>query len=243
MKALIIGMGKMGQLIASTLKEKGHEVLGMGDLMHPSEIMGNLKEADIIFDFSHPDNIDWILPLAVENEIPIVEGTTALNDEQKKSIEEASKAIPVFFTANYSLGIAVLKKLTSIASDILRDDWDIEILEKHHNQKADAPSGTALMLLDAADPDQEFDHVLGRGPANGKRQKEIGVSAMRGGTLAGYHEVDFEGPDESLALSHNANNRQIFVNGAINAAEYLKNQPAGLYDLDQMVEARLNSAR
>lgn len=243
MKALIIGMGKMGQLIASTLKEKGHEVLGMGDLMHPSEIMGNLKDADIIFDFSHPDNIDWILPLAVENEIPVVEGTTALSAEQKKSIEEASKAIPVFFTANYSLGIAVLKKLTSIASDIFRGDWDIEILEKHHNQKADAPSGTALMLLDAADPDQEFDHVFGRGPANGKRQKEIGVSAMRGGNLAGYHEVDFEGPDESLSLSHNANNRQIFVNGAINAAEYLKDQPAGLYDMDQMVDARLNSAR
>ncbi len=236
MKALIVGTGKMGQLIAATLKEKGHEVLGMGDLLQPSEIMGNLNQADMIFDFSHPDNLNWILPLALEYEIPLVEGTTALSDEQKQMIADSSKKIPIFYTANYSMGIAVLKKLAALASKILRDSWDIEILEKHHNQKADAPSGTALMLLDAVDPDSEFGHVLGRTPASGKRGHEIGVSAMRGGTLAGYHEIDFEGPDESLVLSHNANNRQIFVNGAIRAAEFLADQKPDLYDMDLMVD-------
>ena len=242
MKALIIGTGKMGQLIAKTLKDQGHDVLGMGDVLNPSEIMGNIDQADVIFDFSHPDNLNWIAPLAAEHQVALVEGTTALSTDQKILLSETAKAVPVFFTANYSLGIAVLKKLTSIASKILKDQWDIEILEKHHNQKADAPSGTALMLLEAADPDHEFDHVFGRNPQSKKRGKEIGVSAMRGGRIPGYHEVDFEGSEESLSLSHNANNRQIFVNGAINAANYLLNQKPGLYDMDQMVESALNKA-
>lgn len=238
MKAIIIGTGKMGQLIADTLKAQGDEVLGMGDLMNPDSVMAALPEADVILDFSHHDNLNWILPLALEYNVPLVEGTTALEPEQLEMMKTASEKLPVFYSANYSLGIAVLKKLTVLASSILKDQWDIEILEKHHNQKADAPSGTALLLLDAADPDKEFDHVLGRTPETGKRKKEIGVSAMRGGSVPGYHEVEFFGPDETLSLSHNANSRSIFVNGAIEAARYLVSQKPGQYDMEDLLASK-----
>lgn len=235
MKAIIIGQGKMGKLIAETLESKGHEVLAMGDLMHPEAVEAALTDADVILDFSHHDNLDWILPGAVKNHVPLVEGTTALTEKQMEEMEEASRTLPVFYSANYSLGIAVLKKLAAAASSILKDKWDIEIIEKHHNQKADAPSGTALMLLDAVDPENEFDHVFGRNQSSGKRGHEIGIHAIRGGSLAGCHEIELEGPDESITIAHNANSRQIFVNGAIDAAEFLVKQPDGFYTMEDLV--------
>lgn len=237
MKAAVIGKGKMGSMIAQTLQNKGHEVVVMTDALS-GDTPDVLNGAEMILDFSHRDNLDWYLPYAVEAGIPLVLGTTALEESQLNAVQEASHSIPLFFAANYSLGIAVLSKLVKDAAEIL-GDWDIEIVEKHHNQKADAPSGTALALLHAADPAGAHPVIYGRGPQSPKRGKEIAVHALRGGTLAGYHDVEFLGEDETLSLVHNAQSRQIFVNGAIAAAEFLQNQPAGLYNMDAMLEERL----
>ena len=157
----------------------------------------------------------------------------------KEAMETAAVLMPVFYSANYSLGIAVLRRLAAQAADILRDSWDIEITEKHHNQKADAPSGTALALLESVDPGKSFEVVYGREGRPGPRGHEIGMHALRGGTMPGMHEVEFFGKDETLSLSHNAYSRQIFVTGAIEAAEFLKDQPAGMYNMEDLIASRL----
>lgn len=239
MKCAIIGKGRMGSLIRETLEQKGHEVLAMADVTNKEDVLDQLDAIEMVLDFSHPDNLNWLLPALCEKEIPLVEGTTGLSEEQKKAMEMASAAMPLFFSANYSLGIAVLKRLAAQAADILRDAWDIEITEKHHNQKADAPSGTALALLEAVDPDQSFDVVNGRSGRPGPRGHEIGMHALRGGTLPGFHEVEFFGKDETLSLNHNAYSRQIFVTGAVEAAEFLNNQKPGLYDMEDLIAARM----
>lgn len=239
MKAGIIGKGKMGQLIASTLKDNDHEVVAMADALTDAspEVLAN---ADIIIDFSHRDNLAWYLDYIKEKKIPLVLGTTALGQEQIDLVDQASREIPVFFAPNYSLGVAVLSKLVKDASKILSNSgWDIEITEKHHNQKADAPSGTAIALLKAADPEGEYEVMYGRSPQSKKRGHEIGMHSLRGGTVPGYHEVEFFGPDESVSLSHNAQSRQIFVNGALEAAGFLLNQPAGLYNMEDLLAMRL----
>lgn len=237
MKAAIIGKGKMGQLIASTAKDQGMEVLGLYDALS-NDNPDVLEQADVILDFSHRDNLDWYLDYARAHHIPLVLGTTALSEKQIEAVGDAAKDMPLFFSANYSLGIAVLKKLAADAAAILKD-WDIEITEKHHNQKADAPSGTALSLLAGIDPDHAREVAYGRGPESPKRGREIGMHAVRGGTLPGYHEVEFFGPDESISLSHNAQSRQIFVNGALEAARFLEGKPNGLYDMSAILEEKL----
>lgn len=237
MKAAVIGKGRMGSLIAQTLENNGHEVTVMTDALS-GDSPESVLQADIILDFSHRDNLDWYLPVARKAGIPLVLGTTALEDRQLKDIEEAASDMPLFFAANYSLGIAVLSRLVREAAMLLQD-WDIEITEKHHNQKADAPSGTALALLKAANPDEKHPVIYGRNPQSEPRKNEIAVHAIRGGTLPGYHEVEFFGNDESISLSHNAQSRQIFVDGAVRAAEFLAGKPNGLYDMNSLLEEKI----
>ncbi|MCF0260531.1 MAG: 4-hydroxy-tetrahydrodipicolinate reductase [Erysipelotrichaceae bacterium] len=234
MKAVIIGQGRMGSLIKKTLEAKGHEVLGMADLISPEGLENNLDNCEMIIDFSNHANLDWVTDLAVKNNIPLVEGTTALSQDQIEHLHEASKSIPVFFSSNYSLGVAVLKELVRQANELLKDEWDIEITEIHHSQKKDAPSGTAISLLEAVN----FNNrpvAYGRSPEDGKRENEIGMHSLRGGTVPGTHEVIFFGTDETVSLKHEAISRQIFVDGAVKAAEFLRKQPAGLYSMNDLI--------
>ncbi|WP_286078920.1 4-hydroxy-tetrahydrodipicolinate reductase [Faecalibaculum rodentium] len=233
MKLIIVGTGRMGQLIRQKAEDAGHEVLAMGDVLSPGDVPALSAKADAIIDFSHPDNLDWILSLS--GSAALVEGTTGFDPSHTEQLRAASVTRPVFYASNYSLGVAVLQKLASDAAKMLRG-FDIEIVETHHNRKADAPSGTALSLLDAVDPESSFDRVYGRHGRPGPRTREIGIHAIRGGTVAGDHDVIFFGPDEVVRLSHHAGSREIFVNGALKAAEFLQKQQPGLYTMDELLE-------
>ena len=233
MKILIGGKGRMGSLIASTAEAAGHTVLGMADAFDKSALEG--EAADVVIDFSHRDNLSWIKDYVLANHCALVYGTTGVTEEDKAVLNELAKTVPVFYSSNFSYGVAVLRKLIATAVPLLKDTFDMELVETHHNQKTDAPSGTAKALLEIMNPDGEFKEVYGREGITGARGKEIGVHALRGGTEAGEHSVFFFGDNERITVSHHAANRQIFVNGAIRAAQYLEGKGAGMYNMDDLV--------
>lgn len=235
MKALVVGKGRMGQLLSVHADSFGMQSLGCCDVLDPALLLDHKEEIDVILDFSHPDNLDWILDEIEGTNIALVEGTTALSEAQKQRLAQQATRQPVFYSANYSYGVAVFQKLLKTITPLLKDGFDMELVETHHNQKADAPSGTALALLEAMDPDGEFERVYAREGVVGKRGKEIGVHALRGGTIAGIHEVDFFGEDETIEIKHTATSRMIFVNGALKAARFLANQQPGLYTMDDLL--------
>ncbi|MBQ1439266.1 MAG: 4-hydroxy-tetrahydrodipicolinate reductase [Solobacterium sp.] len=233
MKILIGGKGRMGSLIASTAEAAGHTVLGMADAFDKSALEG--EAADVVIDFSHRDNLSWIKDYVLANRCALVYGTTGVTEEDKAVLNELAKTVPVFYSSNFSYGVAVLRKLIATAVPLLKDTFDMELVETHHNQKKDAPSGTAKALLEIMNPDGEFKEVYGREGITGARGKEIGVHALRGGTEAGEHSVFFFGDNERITVSHHAANRQIFVNGAIRAAQYLEGREAGMYNMDDLL--------
>lgn len=233
MKILIGGKGRMGSLIASTAEVAGHTVLGMADAFDKSALEG--EAADVVIDFSHRDNLSWIKDYVLANHCALVYGTTGVTEEDKAVLNELAKTVPVFYSSNFSYGVAVLRKLIATAVPLLKDTFDMELVETHHNQKKDAPSGTAKALLEIMNPDGEFKEVYGREGITGARGKEIGVHALRGGTEAGEHSVFFFGDNERITVSHHAANRQIFVNGAIRAAQYLEGRDAGMYNMDDLL--------
>ena len=233
MKILIGGKGRMGSLIASTAEAAGHTVLGMADAFDKSALEG--EAADVVIDFSHRDNLSWIKDYVLTNHCALVYGTTGVTEEDKEVLNELAKTVPVFYSSNFSYGVAVLRKLIATAVPLLKDTFDMELVETHHNQKKDAPSGTAKALLEIMNPDGEFKEVYGREGITGARGKEIGVHALRGGTEAGEHSVFFFGDNERITVSHHAANRQIFVNGAIRAAQNLEGREAGMYNMDDLL--------
>lgn len=233
MKILIGGKGRMGSLIASTAEAAGHTVLGMADAFDKRPLEG--EAADVVIDFSHRDNLSWIKDYVLANHCALVYGTTGVTEEDKAVLNELAKTVPVFYSSNFSYGVAVLRKLIATAVPLLKDTFDMELVETHHNQKKDAPSGTAKALLEIMNPDGEFKEVYGREGITGARGKEIGVHALRGGTEAGEHSVFFFGDNERITVSHHAANRQIFVNGAIRAAQYLEGRDAGMYNMDDLL--------
>jgi len=197
------------------------------------------EQGDVIVDFSNPALLTSLLSFAVEKKLPIVLCTTGFSKEQIAQIHEASKEIPVFFSANMSLGINLLAELAKKAAKILSPTFDIEIIEKHHNQKIDAPSGTALMLADAINETLGgADHyVYDRHSIRQKREKtEIGIHSVRGGTIVGEHEILFAGNNETLSLTHTATSKAVFAEGAVNAALFLTNRAPGLYNMKDMIE-------
>ena len=197
-------------------------------------------EADAVIDFSSPAALDGLLAFALERRVPLVLATTGYSDEQLAQIDEASKHIPIFRSANMSLGINVLLELVKKAAAVLGDSYDIEIVEKHHNRKVDAPSGTALMIADAAASALNFkpEYVYERHSVRQSRdKKEIGISAVRGGTIVGIHEIMFAGRDEIIEIKHTAMSREIFANGAVKAAKFLAGvSKPGMYDMSMLVE-------
>ncbi len=234
MQVAIIGKGKMGTLLAQTAQSKGMHVLGLFDITDKEKLFA--QQTDLVIDFSHRDNLDWVVDYVQKTNAALVYGTTGLNENDKEKLISLSKNNAVFYSANYSIGIAILTKVIQEITPLLQDDFDMEIIEKHHNQKKDAPSGTALQLLDAMDPQKVYKHQFGREGMVGARQKEIGIHAVRGGTLAGEHTVLYLGQDEVLEFTHQAISRQIFVNGALKAGIYVLNKKPGYYTMEDMLE-------
>lgn len=196
-------------------------------------------EADAVIDFSHPAALGPLLELCVGRRLPVVLATTGYDHEQLAQIDEAAKSIPIFRSANMSLGINVLMDLVRRAAALLGEDFDVEIEERHHRRKLDAPSGTALMLADAAasalpyEPEYVYDRHSVRRP---REQREIGVSSLRGGTIVGDHTVVFAGRDEVIELTHRAASREVFAAGAVKAAKFLAGVDApGLYDMSHLI--------
>ena len=235
MKAAIVGYGRMGKMIEEILVQSGNGVAGKVDLDCLRSLSDIPEAFDVIIDFSHPDNLENTLNYAGSNGIPCVIGTTNLTSAQKSLLAETAKRAPVLYSANYSLGVAVIKKAARMLYDALGVDFDVEIIETHHNKKADAPSGTAKAIADAIDPENEIPRVYGREGAPGARGKEIGIHAVRGGTVAGEHKVMFFGEDETLEIRHEAISRKIFAKGACRAAEWLIGKPNGLYNMENVL--------
>lgn len=239
--------GKMGRTVYNCIKEREDCTVVAGiDLFTEQyadfpivELPAMLPvKPDVIIDFSNPASLDSLLEYCLSTGTPIVVAATGYSDEQIAAIKEASSQIPVFFTFNMSLGINLLVQLAKKAAAVLGDQFDIEIVEKHHNQKLDAPSGTAIMLANAINETLDFSkhYVYDRHSRRQKREKtEIGMHAIRGGTIVGEHDIIFAGHDEVITLSHSAASKSVFAEGSINAAVFLKDQKPGLYDMAQLV--------
>jgi len=224
MKVAVVGSdGRMGGLVVSILEEKENmEAVTIDDIF------------DVIIDFSHPNNLQMISEAAEKSGKPVVIATTGFVEEQISKIEDLAKKVPVVYAANFSLGITVMEKILKDITPILKDSFDMEMIEKHHNQKLDAPSGTAKMLVKAMNKDNEFEEVCGRKGMR-KRSKEIGIHSVRGGTIPGEHSAIYAGDDEILEIKHTAGSRKIFANGSIKAAEFAVEQKPGMYDMNAVL--------
>lgn len=204
----------------------------------PEDLAGR---GDVIIDFSSPAAVEKILPYCEAHKMPIVLCTTGMSDELNLKIVQLSRSVPVFKSANMSLGINLLAELCKRASAILGTAYDVEIVEQHHHNKVDAPSGTALMLADAINEENNggYHYVYDRSSVRAKRDPmEIGISSVRGGSIVGDHEVLFCGPDEVITLKHTAYSRSVFANGAVNAALYLAKKEPGLYNMSDLIAER-----
>ncbi len=223
----------------------GFDLLGTGDrdfpvFSSPAEFQG---QADAVIDFSSPAALPALLDFCTARRVPVVLATTGYSQEQLAAIDRAAERIPVFRSANMSVGVNVLLALVRQATAALGGDYNIEIVEKHHNKKVDAPSGTALMLADAAasalpcQPDYVYDrHSVRRARA----KEEIGICSVRGGGIVGDHDVLFAGENEVITLSHSAMSREVFASGAIRAARFLSGVASpGLYSMTDLVQATL----
>ncbi|MDE6934903.1 MAG: 4-hydroxy-tetrahydrodipicolinate reductase [Oscillospiraceae bacterium] len=235
MKILLIGHGRMGRLIEQTAIAAGDQMGGIVDIGNLGDLETIGRVADIAIDFSSPSALPAVARYVRQTGTPLLSGVTGLSGAELNTFGELGRFAPVMHSANYSLGVAVFRRALEEVREVL-GDFDIEIVETHHNQKADAPSGTARLLLDAVDPRHERTPVYGRQGITGPRdKKEIGVHALRGGTEAGTHTVSFFGPDEVFEITHRASSRQIFVNGALHAARRLCRMPKGRYELQDIL--------
>lgn len=243
--------GAMGQIVAKTLSEdedfKIHCGIDMNGSIHndfqvyksPSDLLQQdvPAESRVIIDFSHPSLFDNTLSMAVTKKIPLVVATTALSESQLHNMKLASNEIPIFHSANMSLGLNLLLELVKKTVKTLGYDFDIEIIEKHHNRKVDAPSGSANMILDTVKSiNPEYYPCYDRSQIHTKRDlNEIGMMSLRGGTIVGEHSVIFAGDQEILEIKHNAESRKIFALGALKAAKFLVSQSNGLYSMQHIM--------
>ena len=247
-KIAVVGCnGKMGGFVAEAVKENENcEALfgidAFGESKYDFPVYKSFDEAtdkpDVIIDFSNPAALDGMLAYALENSVPCVICTTGYSQEQVAKIKAASEKTAVFYSGNMSLGINLLIELAKQATKVLGGSFDIEIVEKHHNLKVDAPSGTALMIADAVSDtlEKEPQYVYDRHSYRKKRSKnEIGIHSVRGGTIVGEHEVIFAGHDEVVTVTHQAQSKQVFAVGAVNAALFLSSQGAGMYQMSDLL--------
>lgn len=241
--------GKMGQTISRIVKEDQSAQIVAGvdrylGIANDYPVFDSIEkcdvDADVIIDFSNAAAVDSVLDYAVEKKIPVVLCTTGLSEEQLKKVKESSEKVAILKSANMSLGVNMLLKLLQDATKILAPaGFDIEIVEKHHNLKVDAPSGTALALADSMNEvlDKEYNYVYDRSQERKRREKkEIGIMAVRGGTIVGEHEVIFAGEDEVIEFKHTAHSKAVFAKGAVEAGKFLKGQEAGMYDMKDVIQ-------
>ena len=240
--------GAMGQVISEIAKDNktAQIVVGVdisGEQKNDYQVFSSLEacdvDVDVIIDFSTAKAVDGLLDYAAAKKIPLVLCTTGLSEAQLEKVAEVSKVIPVLKSANMSLGVNTVFKLAAMAAQILADrGYDMEIVEKHHNRKLDAPSGTALAIADAINEamNGEYTYTLDRSDRRQKRDpKEIGIQAVRGGTIVGEHEVFYCGPDEVIEIKHTAYSRAIFGKGAVSAAIYLADKAPGMYTMSDVI--------
>ncbi len=240
--------GKMGRVIASLVAQRDDcQVVAGIDLndtqngqfpivKYPAELA---EKPDVIIDFSHPSALPDLLSYCTINNVPLVAATTGYTADEIASIKKTAEQIPIFFTFNMSLGINLLVELGKRAVNVLGGQYDIEIVEKHHNQKKDAPSGTAIMIAEAlnGELDNKMKYVYDRHNVRKAREaNEIGMHAIRGGTIVGEHDIIFAGHDEVITLSHSAGSKEVFANGSINAAIFLSGRDSGLYDMSDLLQ-------
>ena len=239
--------GKMGGNVLSLLSDDTEAEVVCGVDLFPREIgvpvyksFADVKEhADVIVDFSSAENLRERLEYAKANGLGIVLASTGFSADDLALIDEYAKSVAIFKTANLSLGVNLMQALCKAAAQVLGDNFDVEIIERHHNQKKDAPSGTALMLADTVNEAFENGkkYVNGREGIVGARTKnEIGIHAVRGGTIVGEHEVMFAGEDEIITISHSARSKRVFAVGAIRAAKFLKGKTAGRYEMKDLLD-------
>lgn len=240
MKVAVCGYGAMGKLLSETLKGKKEiEFVGVID-RKDEKCFKNfdelLEKPEVIIDFSHVNNLESLLRYSVKNKIPILIATTGYNSEAIKEIEKASKEIPILMASNTSLGINLLNEIMKHIVPVL-EEWDIEIIEKHHNKKIDSPSGTAKTLLEKINGAliQKKNYVYGRVGMEKREKNEIGIHSIRGGTIVGEHSVIFAGEDEIIEFKHEAHSKKVFVNGAITGAVWLSQKEPGLYEMKDLL--------
>lgn len=240
--------GKMGQVISRLVSDMADAKILFGydintDKKWDYEVYSSFEDAsekgDVVIDFSHPASFDSIVKYCRETKTPLVMATTGLSVQQKEELSNLSSEVAVFFSANMSLGVNLLINLVKKAASLLEDNFDIEIIEKHHNQKIDAPSGTALMIADEISQTltNAPEYMYDRHSVRKKRSKnEIGIHAVRGGTIVGEHEVIFAGTDEIIEIKHTAMSKEVFAVGSIKAAIYIKDMFPGMYSMKNIME-------
>ncbi len=239
--------GKMGQVITRLAEQYDDIRIAAGydisdHIKNDYPVFTDLKNCnaaiDVIIDFSNPSALEGLLTFATQRHLPVIMCTTGLSPVQKSMLTQASREIPVFFSANMSLGVNLLIDLVKKAAKLLDANFDIEIIEKHHNQKLDAPSGTALAIADSINDvlDQKHEFVYDRHSRRKKRSKnEIGIHAIRGGTIVGEHSVIFAGNDEIIEINHSAMSKDIFATGALRAARFIYGKKPGMYDMNDLI--------
>jgi len=239
--------GKMGRNLVASIAERsdccvccGIDLHNDPDLKFPvyDNIAKMQEKPDVVIDYSHPSCLNSLLEFAQATGTPVVLATTGYSEEQFAQIRQASKSVALFSSFNMSVGIQLLIALSKKAAAVLGNRFDIEIIEKHHNQKIDAPSGTALMIADAiiAETDPPKHPVYDRHSVRKKREiTEIGMHSIRGGTIVGEHEVLFAGPDECISITHTASSKRVFAEGSVNAALFLVGKPPMLYDMTHLL--------
>ena len=240
MRILLVGHGRMGRLIEQTALAAGDEIAAVVDIDNISDLEKMGKVADVVIDFSNPAALPAVAAYVRRTGTALLSGTTGCTASDMAVFTQLGQYAPVMHSANYSVGVAVFRRVLEQISDVLKPDFDIEIVETHHNQKVDAPSGTAKLLLEAIDPDHAYTPVYGRQGNCGRRSpREIGLHSVRGGSIVGEHEILFCGPDEVITLSHSAGSRRVFANGAVNAAVFLAYKGPGLYTMKDLMKELL----
>lgn len=236
MKVGVIGCGAMGKVLEEEInRSDDFESVGPINPRTGDGLEGS--DAELLIDFSNPANLEIISAYCSSKNCPAVIATTGYTPEQETRIRELSTAVPVVYAANFSFGVAVMRRVLAEISPVLRDNFDMEIVEMHHNKKLDSPSGTAKMLAAAMDPQQECERICGR-RGNAKRSKnEIGIHSIRGGSAPGEHSAIYAGEDEILKITHRAGSKRIFARGALIAAAFASNSKPGLYNMEDVLFA------